>query len=238
MLTPLDVRKKEFRRCFRGYDEQEVDRFLDLVIDTMERLIEQKNGLQEQLERMEGMVARYTELEDVLKSTMVIAQQTANEIKEAAERQVNSMLKEAGAKSDQILTRARTEGKALLNQAHQDAARVMDEASRKADRIMEDYGVLQKQAGLFRNKFRSFLEVQLEMLDSDLGVPDDYHQLALTDAVAGDADVEWEDYDLTEDDEAEGAAADIPAVVTEDEAAAEGEPAAGMDVSEGKERLA
>ncbi len=226
MLTPLDVRKKEFRRCFRGYDEQEVDRFLDLVIDTMERLIERNNDLQEHLERVEGTVARYKELEEVLKSTMVIAQKTANEIKESADRQAKSIIEEARAKAEQILAQAREEAKVILNQAHEDGTRVLDEAAGKADRIMNDYEVLQKQTMLFRSKFRSFLEMQLEMLDSELGSVDDRRRPALTDSVEADAEMEWDDSVSTGDEERESLA-EIMVAANDDEAEADTVVAAG-----------
>jgi cell division initiation protein len=45
MVTPLDIQRKEFRRVFRGYDEQEVDEFLDRVAVELERLSRENEEL-------------------------------------------------------------------------------------------------------------------------------------------------------------------------------------------------
>lgn len=43
-LTPLDIHNKEFSRGFRGYDEDEVNEFLDQIIKDYEMLIREKSS--------------------------------------------------------------------------------------------------------------------------------------------------------------------------------------------------
>ena len=48
-LTPLDIHNKEFSRGFRGYDEDEVNEFLDQVIKDYEIVMREKKELEERL---------------------------------------------------------------------------------------------------------------------------------------------------------------------------------------------
>ena len=48
-LTPMDIHNKEFARSFRGYDDEEVDRFLDEIIEEFERLYKENLELKERL---------------------------------------------------------------------------------------------------------------------------------------------------------------------------------------------
>ena len=47
-LTPLDIHNKEFSRSFRGYDEDQVNEFLDQVIKDYEALIRENKDLHNQ----------------------------------------------------------------------------------------------------------------------------------------------------------------------------------------------
>src|ERR671931_409312 len=49
-VTPADIQAKEFRESFRGYNEHEVDEFLDLVTEEVARLTAETKRLQEQLD--------------------------------------------------------------------------------------------------------------------------------------------------------------------------------------------
>jgi DivIVA domain-containing protein len=46
-LTPIDVQQKEFRLAFRGYNERDVDEFLDLVTEELAAFTEENRRLQD-----------------------------------------------------------------------------------------------------------------------------------------------------------------------------------------------
>ena len=117
MLTPLDIQKKEFRRTFRGYSEEEVDSFLDQVTQDYENLLREIQVLQEKIAQTEQNIARYREIEEAIKNTMVMAQKNADELRQNTE-------KEAGV----ILDRARIEADQLAREAEQEAAVLLGEA--------------------------------------------------------------------------------------------------------------
>lgn len=54
VLTPYDIYKKEFRRVFRGYDEQEVDEFLDQVAAVLKELYQEIEALRAQTQHENG----------------------------------------------------------------------------------------------------------------------------------------------------------------------------------------
>ncbi|MBO8136657.1 MAG: DivIVA domain-containing protein [Desulfotomaculum sp.] len=153
MLTPLDIRQKEFKKSFRGYDERQVDKFLQEVADTLEDLLKENEQLQKKLTECENRHEQYRELEQAIKDTMVMAQKNAQELKENADKEIKIMMQDAYQRSEKIIRDAEEEGKRKIAQAE---ARVQE--------IMEKYREIQKQAQVFRAKFKTFLETQLELL--------------------------------------------------------------------------
>ena len=70
-LTPLDIHNKEFKRSFRGYNEDEIDDFLDQVVNDYEKLFRENDNLKEELSRMKKDNAQYQKLENNLKETLL-----------------------------------------------------------------------------------------------------------------------------------------------------------------------
>ena len=103
MLTPLDIHNKEFKRSIRGYDADEVDEFLDEIIKDYEKLYKENLNLKEQVENFQENINRYRELEDTLHNTLILAQQTAEEVKKNAEKEAELIIKNAHQKGEQII---------------------------------------------------------------------------------------------------------------------------------------
>ncbi len=102
-LTPLDIHHKEFSRSIRGYNEVEVDAFLDEVADELERLFKENIDLAERIEAAEEKVRSYQEMERTLHNTLVAAQRSAEEIIEKAKHEAEVVLKEAEVKAKEII---------------------------------------------------------------------------------------------------------------------------------------
>ncbi len=79
-LTPLDIHHKEFSHSLRGYNEEQVDQFLDEVADEFERLFKENIDQAEKLEAANERVRSYQAMEATLNNTMVAAQQSAEAI--------------------------------------------------------------------------------------------------------------------------------------------------------------
>ncbi len=94
-LSPLDIHNKEFTRSFRGYDEDEVNEFLDQVIKDYEMTIREKKELQEQVEQLNEKLGHFTNIESTLNNSILIAQETAEELKGNAQKESKLIIKEA-----------------------------------------------------------------------------------------------------------------------------------------------
>lgn len=143
-LTPLDIHNKEFSKAFRGYSEDEVDEFLDLVVAEFERLIRTQEELQVELSGLESRIEHYRGLEETLKNAIVLAQKTADEIKEAALREAD----------------------AIKRQALLDAQRTREEAQEMVKKSYEEVDRARQTLLRFKAEFKSFLESTMEMLES------------------------------------------------------------------------
>ncbi len=149
-LTPLDIHHKEFNHALRGYNEVEVDEFLDQVADELERLFKENIDLSEKIESLEGKVREYQDMERTLHNTLVSAQKSADEIAQKAEREADAVLKEAEVKAKEII---------------HDALTSKQKATAQLSRI--------KQAEEeFRGTFRALLERHLRSL-GEVALPDD-----------------------------------------------------------------
>ncbi len=108
-LTPLDVRKQEFRKKLRGYDRAEVEDFRVRVADEMERAVREHLALEERLKALEEQLAAFKEREQAMNDALIAAQQLRAETREQAEREAQTIVREAEAESERLVDRARRE---------------------------------------------------------------------------------------------------------------------------------
>jgi cell division initiation protein len=165
LLTPLDIQNKELRRSFRGYNEEEVDEFLDQLAQDYEWLYLENQRLKEKLEDTEAGVARYRDMEQTIKDTLVMAQKNAEELRENAKRESELLLSEARQKANQIVKEAEEKAYQIVSMAEDRADEITADAEAKVQSTLQEYQWLDKQARVFRVKFRSFLQTQLDLLE-------------------------------------------------------------------------
>jgi DivIVA domain-containing protein len=108
-LTPLDVRKTEFRRGMRGYDRMAVEDFRARVADELERLVKEKLALEERLRATMEQLKDYRQRDKAMNDALITAQQLRAETREQAEREAQVLLREAEADAERRLERARRE---------------------------------------------------------------------------------------------------------------------------------
>jgi len=108
-LTPLDVRKSEFRKAMRGYDAGSVEDFRSRVADEFERVVREKIALEERLRVVEAQLDDYRQRDRAMNDALIAAQQMRSDIREAAEREAQLLMREAEAEADRRLEKARRE---------------------------------------------------------------------------------------------------------------------------------
>lgn len=144
-ITPMDIHNKEFRTVLRGYDRNEVDEFLDQVIKDIELLMRENAELKDKSSGLAEKLEHYHALEQTLHNALVVAQETAEEVKNAAKREAQLITKEAELKAE----------------------RMVDEAIAKVRRMTSEVEELRKQAEVFRARLINLLKAQLDMLGDD-----------------------------------------------------------------------
>lgn len=142
-LTPLDIHNKEFTKGFRGYDEDEVNEFLDQVIKDYELLLREKKELEEKLLGQNERLGHFSNIEETLQKSIVIAQETAEEVKRNAQK----------------------EAKLIIREAEKNADRIVNESLSKARKIALEIEDLKKQSKVFRTRFKMLIEAQLDLIN-------------------------------------------------------------------------
>lgn len=96
MITPLDIENKKFaKQMMNGYSVEEVDEFLDDLTVDYERVFKQNSELKARADELESSLSHYKTIEGTLQNTLVMAQNTAEEVKEVARQQAEQIVKEA-----------------------------------------------------------------------------------------------------------------------------------------------
>lgn len=144
-LTPLDIHNKEFTRGMRGYDQDEVNEFLDQVMKDFELVIREKKEYKREIELLEDKLAHFANIEETLNKSILIAQQTAEEVKGNAIK----------------------ESKLIVREAEKNADRIINEALEKARRIEIEVEELKKQGKVFRTRLKMLIEAQLELVEAN-----------------------------------------------------------------------
>ncbi len=142
-LTPLDVRKQEFRKIMRGYDPDEVEAFLVMLADELELHIREKNQLNDELIKLRTQLKDYQRVESTLRDTLVKAQNNMEDSRANSRREAEIILHEAELQADNIVKEAREE---LMS-------------------IRHEISLLKAQKDAIAKRLRHMLESQLEMLE-------------------------------------------------------------------------
>ena len=109
-LSPVDIRQQQFTvKMFRGFDPHEVDTFLENVAADYETVLRENAALKEQLGGHEERSRGVAENEKILKDTLVTTQRLSEEMKEAAKREAQLVLREATLSGEKVMEEARAE---------------------------------------------------------------------------------------------------------------------------------
>lgn len=143
MITPLDIENKKFaKQMVNGYSVDEVDDFLDDLTVEYEKLFKENSEYKAKVEKLEHDMEHYKTIESTLQSTLVMAQTTAEEVKEVASKQAEQIINEA------------------KSTAQKEADSLENEIALKK-RELED---AKKEFDVYKAKMESLLISQLELL--------------------------------------------------------------------------
>lgn len=142
-LTPVDITNKEFRKMLRGYDPEEVDEFLDQIVEDYEELFKENSLLKEKINAMNEKIEHYSKIESTIQNTLLLAQNAAEQAKMSSQKE-----------ADMVIKHANDSAKKILDKAHTDVVS-----------ITQEYDRLKQEFVKFRAKFRNFITVQMETFE-------------------------------------------------------------------------
>ena len=143
MIAPIEIENKEFKKGLRGYREDEVDEFLDLVKEDYEQLYRENADLKEKIRLYQEQINKYENIEETLNATLITAQRAAEDTCSAANRKSKIIVEEADLKAIQII----------------------EQANNEVIEIRREYHSMVKEFKIFRNKFKSLLEDEIKSID-------------------------------------------------------------------------
>jgi cell division initiation protein len=108
-ITPLDIQQMVFKVGMRGYDKDEVNRFLEELAQTVESLNRDNAVQREKIMFLEQQLAELKRTEATLSSTLLSAQSLADDVKRNAQREADLVMKEAELKAGELIRQARVE---------------------------------------------------------------------------------------------------------------------------------
>ena len=168
MLNPENLKKKTFTKGFRGYEVEEVDKFLAKLIKEYEYLYLDNLEQKETIERVSSKLEYYQQMEATMQSTLAVAQETADEVKNASEKKAALLEKETAVKCEQQLSEAKAAAQKLHDDTMAHAEDLYNQTKNKTDNMLQaamaECNKLREEAKSYAEKLRSSAEVDAEKL--------------------------------------------------------------------------
>ena len=143
MITPLDIDNKKFsKQMVNGYNVEEVDDFLDELTVDYSKNYKELTELRSKIDELNNSLTHYKSIETTLQSTLVMAQTTAEEVKNVAKQ-----------KADQIVEEAKS-----------NAQKQVDELNNEILMKQKELDDVKKQFDIYKAKMESLLISQLELI--------------------------------------------------------------------------
>jgi len=142
-ITPLEIRKQEFRKTLRGLDPNEVTVFLEMVSTELENLLRENAGLTEKVKDLDTKIEDYRRMEKILQDTLTTTQKAADELKNGARKEAET-----------IIANAKVEAQKFLHDAQVQLAKIREETK-----------MIEHQKLLLVSEFRGLLESYLRLLE-------------------------------------------------------------------------
>lgn len=154
-LTALEIKDKTFNTKMFGYNTQEVEEFLDIVVDDYEEQVRLNREKDSRIKELEDKLAYFDEMKESLSQSVILAQETAEKVKLSANTE-----------STNLLTKATYESEHLIEGAKQKANQILRDATDEAKRVAIETEELKRQTRVFHQRLMSTIEGQLGLINS------------------------------------------------------------------------
>ena len=154
-ITALEIKDKTFGTKFRGYDIDEVDEFLDIIVRDFEDLVRSNHDKDAHIRNLEERLTYFDEMKDSLSQSVLIAQDTAEKVKVAASDQAHN-----------VVQQAEQDAQRLMDEAKYKANEILREATDNAKKVAVETEELKNKSRIFHQRLKSTIESQLAIVNS------------------------------------------------------------------------
>ena len=166
-LTPLDIQNKDFSTKMRGYNQDDVDDFLDQVTRDYEDALQKNRELEKSLKHAEEKLQYFNELKDALNQSIIVAQDTADKVKSSANKESEMIITSADNQAKETLVEAERKSNAMIADAEAKSTHILAEAIERARQLAGETEDLKKKTRVFHQRLSLMLETQLEQVKSE-----------------------------------------------------------------------
>ena len=109
MLTPLEIENREFKKTVGGYNRDDVEDFMSLILVDYEKLYRENVASREKIEALNSALENYKNQEATMQNAILAAQKAADALSQTASEKADLIIKEAQAKASDIMREANDE---------------------------------------------------------------------------------------------------------------------------------
>ena len=106
MITPMDIHNKTFSGQIRGYSKDEVNAFLEELASDYEKIYREHRAMEEEMDIIRTKLRNYEKMESTMSHTLVMAQETADNVKKNAHKEAELSIQEAQSEAQKIVSDA------------------------------------------------------------------------------------------------------------------------------------
>jgi cell division initiation protein len=143
-FTPNDIQNILFKRSLFGFNQLQVEDVLDKVVEDLSDYIRENNKLKEKLDDIQDKLNYYKGIEQTLQNSLIVAQQT----------------------SDEIISNAKKNAENIVKEAELTARKIIEDANHEVLSIKYEYERLQRDVEAYRAKVESIIRAQLRSLQN------------------------------------------------------------------------
>jgi len=141
-FTPNDIQNILFKRSLFGFNQLQVEDVLDKIVEDMSAYIRENNRLKERIDDLQEKLNYYKGIEQTLQNSLIVAQQT----------------------SDEIISNAKKNAENIVKEAELTATKIIEDANREVLAVKFEYERLQREVEAYRAKVESIIMAQLRSL--------------------------------------------------------------------------
>ena len=154
-IKPLDIRRKEFKNSLRGYDQNQVDDFLDSIADEFEKVFSENQRMKDQVSTLRERLEQFDDLEGSIRAALVHAEQSASNLRQSSAREAENVRRNAEREAELTIREAKS-------RAHQ----ILADSSSRVERVQESYEALREARGTFAADFRHLLSTYMSVMEN------------------------------------------------------------------------